>query len=85
MAALAHVEVTYHLSGCRSLKARRSRLLPLLDRLGRQRHLALREATLYIAVVAPDRATLQQCLDAVLRSVEDDVDAVVVSLEHEVL
>jgi len=36
-------------------------------------------------VVASDRATLQQRLDAVLRSLEDDVDAVVVSLEHEVL
>ena len=46
---------------------------------------ALKEATLAIAVVASDRAILQQRLDAVLRSLEDDVDAVVVSLEHEVL
>ena len=61
--------------------------------MGRQRHLALcqapgdalKAASLAIAVVAPDRATLQQRLDAVLRSLEDDVDAVVVSLEHEVL
>lgn len=61
MSALAAIEVSYHLSGCRSLKERRSRLQPLLDRLGRQR------------------------LDAVLRSPEDDVDAVVVALDHELL
>ena len=93
MAALAYVDVTYHLSGCRSLKERRRRLLPLLDRLGRPRPLALcqapgaalKAASLAIAVVAPDRVTLQQRLDAVLRSLEDDVDAVVASLEHEVL
>jgi uncharacterized protein YlxP (DUF503 family) len=93
MAALAYVAVTYHLSGCRSLKERRIRLLPLLDRLGRQRHLALcqapgdalKAASLAIAVVAPDRAALQQRLDAVMRSLEDDVDGVVVSLEHGVL
>ena len=93
MAALAYIEVTYHLSGCRSLKERRSLLSPVTDRLGRQRHLALcqvpgdalKEASLAIAMVAPDPKTLQQRLDGVLRTLEDGVDAVVVRLEHEVL
>ena len=93
MAALAYIEVTYHLSGCRSLKERRSRLSPVIDRLGRRRHLALcqvpgdalKEASLAIAVVAPDPKALQQRLDAVQRTLEDGVDAVVVQLEHEVL
>ena len=93
MSALAAIAVSYHLSGCRSLKERRRRLQPLLDRLGRQRHLALclmpgdnpKAAQLTLAVLGADRTTLQERLDAVLRSLEDDVDAVVVSLDHELL
>ena len=60
MAALAYIEVTYHLSGCRSLKERRSRSRRR-SRLGRQRHLALCQVPgdalkgiAAIAMVAPD-------------------------------
>lgn len=85
------LQVTFYLSGCRSLKEKRQRLGGLRDRFGKQTGMAVCESdhaddhqraqwSFVAAAAAPKPA--QQMLDDVERYAQFSVDAEVVAMER---
>lgn len=89
--SLVAVHVSFHLSGCRSLKERRTRLGGLRQRIGREPRVALCEhpgddpsrSTWTIVVLANGRQAADGLLLRIEQDLETHVDAVVADLVRE--
>ncbi len=77
--AIGLLLITIHLPGCHSLKEKRSRLKPLLNRLHREFNISVAEmdhqdvwqsASIGCALVSNDRAHTQQALERIPRWIE---------------
>ena len=90
-----HIEllvVDFHLEGCRSLKEKRSRLVGLRDKLGRQPNFAVcqsdfldshQHAQWSFVAAASDKKIVDRILESVEEAVDESVDAVVVGIHRE--
>ena len=86
--------VSFHLSGCRSLKEKRQRLNGLRERHGRAPSVAvcesayqdsLQKAEWSFVAVAGNGSVAEKCLTEILNSIELSVDAELVDVRREVL
>jgi len=84
--------IKLHLEGCQSLKAKRHRLAGVKQRLGRDALLAILESDFQnvhqsaewsIVIVASNPAQLAQKVAMVEQSVNEDLDARIVSISRE--
>ncbi len=89
---VALLSISFHLSGCTSLKEKRSRLRGMKDRFGRQPNMAVCEAAhadsltrseWWFVATSSDRQVVERMLTSVERDVQDHVDAEVVHIHRE--
>ena len=84
----------FHLEGCRSLKEKRQRLSGLRDRFGWASNVAVCEhafqdshqrAQWSFVAVAAEQHVVERTLGSIERGVQENVDAVVVGIERELI
>ncbi len=86
------IEIEFHLPGCRSLKEKRGRLRGLRDRYGRLNNVALCEDEYHdvhdrslwsFVVVGNDSKIVDRTIEGLQESIEEVVEALVVSTHRE--
>ena len=94
MVYIGIITVQFHLPGSASLKEKRQRLIRLRDRFGRDSNLAVCESAFqddrdqsewtYLAM-ATDKVVVERQLTAIERFIAEEIDAVIVKIDREML